>query len=58
VSEINRPEVCVWCEGLLDGSEREAWVDGVRIWVHRQCEKPYLAFLVANPKHEIGAFEA
>jgi hypothetical protein len=39
------PEVCDWCEGLFDGSEREVWVAGVRIWAHRQCEKAYLAYL-------------
>jgi hypothetical protein len=44
IIDRDRPEACDYCEGLF-GIEREVWVAGVRIWVHRQCEKPYLAYL-------------
>ena len=45
IFDRERPLCCDHCEGNLDGTEREVWVDGVRIWVHRDCEKSFSQFL-------------
>jgi hypothetical protein len=55
ITDRERPAVCDYCEGVFDGTEREVWIAGVRVWVHRKCETRYLKFLNANPKHQIGA---
>jgi hypothetical protein len=37
-----RPAICDFCTRMLDGTEREVWVDGTRMWLHRTCEDAYL----------------
>jgi len=36
-----RPLICDHCTRMPDGSEREVWVAGTRMWLHRKCEDPY-----------------
>jgi hypothetical protein len=41
VFDRERPPICDHCTRMLDGSEREVWVAGTRMWLHRKCEDPY-----------------
>jgi hypothetical protein len=33
---------CRHCDGSLDGTEQLCAVDGISIWLHPECQRPYL----------------
>jgi len=38
IFDREKPKICDLCSRMLDGSEREVWWDGTRMWLHRRCE--------------------